>query len=180
MVMNMVNAVPYLLVPNGKEAIELYKKIFGAKLIDHMPLTPEVGAQFGMPADYDYANSTMHAVIEIGGAEIYLTDINMGATFEAPGNVEVVLNLDSKKQIDDFYKKNRDAGGKPVMPLEKTFWGAWYTRLIGPLGIGWQLNFMGEQPPAQAKPVKAKKQAKAKKKKKSKAKKIKKKSKKKK
>ena len=61
---------PYLMVENGKEAIELYKELFGAKLVEHTPFEKEAGAHFGFPDDYDYENSTMHAILDINGAVI--------------------------------------------------------------------------------------------------------------
>ena len=34
---------PYLLVKNGKESIELYKELFGAKELRRLPFTKEMG-----------------------------------------------------------------------------------------------------------------------------------------
>ncbi len=66
----MVKAIPYLLVKNGKKAIEIYKELFETKVIEHQPSSKEVGKEFGMPDDFDYENSTMHAKLDISGALI--------------------------------------------------------------------------------------------------------------
>ncbi|MHA2224587.1 MAG: VOC family protein [Candidatus Hodarchaeales archaeon] len=132
-----------MLVRNGKEAIKLYEDIFGAKLVEHQPFSKEVGAQFGLPDDFDYENSTMHAEIEIGGAIIYLSD-NMGAKLESSSNVEIVLDLDNKEQIESIYNKAKKIGSKINMELQKMFWGAYYAKIVDPLGIGWQLTFAEE------------------------------------
>ena len=100
----MVKAIPYLLVNNGKKAIEIYKDLFEAKLIEHQPFSMEVGKEFGMPDDFDYENSTMHAKLEISGAEVYLAD-NVMQRGTAPGIVEITSDLDNKEQIDKIYKK---------------------------------------------------------------------------
>jgi PhnB protein len=142
-VKNLVKANPYLLVKNGKVAIELYKELFGAKLIDQMPFTEEMGKQSGFPKDFDYANSTMHAVLDIGGAEFMLADNTIGAP--GSGNVEIVLHLDNKKQIETIYDKAKTKKFKIKMELQQTFWGAWYARFEDSEVIGWQLNFQ-EQP----------------------------------
>ena len=42
----MVKINPYLMVQNGLESIKLYKKLFGAKLLVHMPFKKETGAHF--------------------------------------------------------------------------------------------------------------------------------------
>jgi len=134
-----VLAIPYLIVKNGKESIKLYEELFGAKIIDHMPFTKEMGTQFGLPNDFDYDNSTLHAELEINSAKIMLTD-NMAGEIGG-GNVEVMLQLDSKDQIDTIYSIAKKKGFKIKMELEKTFWGAYFTRFEDSDGIGWQLNF---------------------------------------
>ena len=141
----MTKAIPYLLVKNGKEAISLYEGIFNAKLIEHMPFDKEVGSQMGIPDDFDYENSTMHAKLEINGALIYLADNAIGPKFDSSGNVEVTLDLETQKQIETFYNKALKAGSTVKMPLEKTFWGAYFARFEDPQGIGWQLNYSEEQ-----------------------------------
>jgi PhnB protein len=132
------------MVKNGKKAIELYKDLFGAKLVDHMPFSKEMGAEFGFPKDFDYENSTMHAVIDIGGAELMLNDNIMNAP--GSGNIEIVLHLDSKKALETIYNKALAKKFKIKMELQQTFWGAWYARFEDSEGIGWQLNFQEQSP----------------------------------
>ena len=71
----MVKVYPYLFVENCKKAIKLYEKVFGAKLITHMPINEETGKQMGFPDDFKYDLSTMHAVIDINGAQIMMADM---------------------------------------------------------------------------------------------------------
>ncbi len=66
--------VPHISVKNAKKTIEVYKKLFKAVLIDHMPMDPKNGTEMGLPKNFDYANSTMHAVMEINGAQFYIAD----------------------------------------------------------------------------------------------------------
>jgi len=138
-----VLAIPYLIVRNGKESIKLYEELFGAKVIEHMPFTKEMGTQFGLPDDFDYKNSTLHAELEINGGKIMVTDNMAGET--GGGNVEVLLQLESKDQIDTIYSKAKKKGFKIKMELEKTFWGAYFARFEDSDGIGWQLNFQEEE-----------------------------------
>jgi PhnB protein len=137
----MVKAIPYLLVENGKKAIKLYEDLFEAKVVSHQPFTKEIGKEFGMPDDFDYKNSTMHAELEIGGAEVYLSDNPMGRGSKTSSNVEIVLDLESKAQIEKIYNKAKELDCKIGMELQQTFWGAHYARFEDPIGIGWQLNF---------------------------------------
>jgi PhnB protein len=139
----MTKAIPYLLVKNGKKAIELYENLFRAKLIEHQPFNKEIGKEFGLPEDFDYENSTMHAKLDIDGALIYLADNMMG--LPSPGNIEITLDLENKEQIDSIYKKVKEKDFKIKMELEKTFWGAWFARFEDSEGIGWQLNYTENQ-----------------------------------
>jgi PhnB protein len=136
----MVKILPYLQVKNGKEAIEHYKTLFDAELIEHQPFSTEIGKEFGFPPDFDYTNSTMHAELKIDEANFYLSD-NTNPQQNLSGNVEVVLDLDSKEKIDMIYSKVQKFNLKIKMELQKTFWGAYYARFEDKFGIGWQMNF---------------------------------------
>lgn len=140
----MTKAIPYLLVKNGKKAIEIYKELFDAELTEHQPFSKEVGKEFGMPDDFDYENSTMHAKLDINGADVYLAD-NVMQRGTTPGIVEITLDLDSKEQLDKIYNKVKEKGYPIFMELERMFWGAWFARFQDPEGIGWQLNYTESQ-----------------------------------
>ena len=132
------------MVKNGKEAIELYKDLIEAKLVDHMPFTKKMGGEgFGFPDDFDYENSTMHAVLDIGGAVVMLSDNPMGK--QGSGNVQVLITFDTKEELDKINEKIQKKKFNIIMPYKKTFWGSWYMMFEDSYGIGWQLNFSEEQ-----------------------------------
>ena len=139
----LVKINPYLLVKNGKEAIELYKDLFGAKIVEHMPFQKEIGAQFGFPEDFDYENSTMHAVLDVGGDVIMLSDNPMNKV--GSGNVQVLMTLDSKEELDKIHEKIQKKKFTILMPLEKTFWGSWFLVFEDSNGIGWQIAYSKNQ-----------------------------------
>ena len=101
---------PYLMVKNGKKAIEIYKDVFGAKVVEQMPFSKEMGGEsFGFPDDFDYENSTMHAVLDIKGANIMMSDNPMGKS--GSGNVQVLITVDSKEEIEkinEIVQKKKD------------------------------------------------------------------------
>lgn len=134
----MVKILPYILVSNGQKAIELYRYIFDAKLVNHQPFTAEIVESMEIPIDFDLENSTMHAVLEIGGMQLYLADNNQGT--KDYGHVEITLECDTEAQIKKFYSQALEKGCETKMALQKYNWG-WYARIIDPFGVGWQLNF---------------------------------------
>lgn len=117
--------------------------MFGAKLVEHMPFAKEIGAQYGFPQDFDYENSTMHAVLDISGGVVMLSDNPMGKS--GSGNVQVLVTLDSKKELDKIHEKVQKMKFTILMPLEKTFWGSWFLVFEDSDGIGWQLAFSEEK-----------------------------------
>ena len=131
------------MVENGKEAIELYKDLFGANLLNHTPFTEEMGAYFGFPDDFDYENSTMHAELDIGGAIIMLSDNALGKS--GSGNVQVLVKFDSKEDIEKINEKVQKKKFTIIMPFEKTTWGSWFLVFEDSYGIGWQLSYPEEQ-----------------------------------
>jgi PhnB protein len=136
---------PSLSVKNGLEAIKLYEKMFDAKLVMREKFTPEIGKEFGIPEDYDYGNSTMHAELDFSDNMVYLADDFMGSEAEGPRRVEILLDLDSKEQIEKFYNNAQELGCEIQMELEKQFWGAYFASSKDPFGVGWQLNFQQEE-----------------------------------
>ncbi len=125
--------------------MSLYKDIFGAKILGSQPLTKEAESQFGLPADFDYANSTMHGEIEIFGNLIYMGDSMQPA--QGPNRVEILFQLESKAQIEEIYAKVKAKGFTIKMELQKMFWGAYYAYFLDPDGIGWQLNYQESPQP---------------------------------
>jgi uncharacterized glyoxalase superfamily protein PhnB len=135
----MVNIIPYLFVPQARQVITTYQEVFGAKIRNIERFTPELGAQFGFPPDYDYTNSVMHAEITIHGAKLYLADST--AADRGHGQVEIMLELDTKADLDMIYEKVLAKHYRIKSPLQQMFWGAYYTRFVDEFHISWQLSF---------------------------------------
>jgi uncharacterized glyoxalase superfamily protein PhnB len=133
-----MKVTPYITVVNAKKTIKVYEKLFRAKQIDHMPFDKNIGTQMSLPEDFDYENSTMHAVLDFRGNEVYISD-SMTATSSGP--VEIVLDFESREEIEAVWAIVLEMNLKIVMALEPQFWGALYGRFIDNDNIGWQLNY---------------------------------------
>lgn len=111
---------PYLTCTPATEAIEFYKKAFGAVADEPMAL-PD--------------GQVMHAQITIDGAVLYLAD-NMSGADAPSGTQGITLHL----QVDDcdaVFERAIDAGCIVLMPLEDQFWGDRYGQLQDPYGHTW-------------------------------------------
>lgn len=116
---------PYVIVKGVADAIEFYKKAFGATENARMP-GPD-------------GKSVMHAEIQIGDSAVYLMDENpeWGAKSAITlGGSPISLHI-YVTNVDEFFKKAIAAGATEIAPVSDTFWGDRYGKLKDPFGVEW-------------------------------------------
>jgi PhnB protein len=116
----------HLVVRGANEAIEFYKKAFGAE------------AKGAMPGP---GGKVMHAEVRIGDSTVMLADEfpEMGA--KAPttiGGSPVTLHI-YVPDCDALWNRAVAAGAKVTMPLADMFWGDRYGTLTDPFGHHWSI-----------------------------------------
>ena len=117
----------YVTIRNCKQAIDYYKKAFGAIEKERL-LTPD-----GLIA---------HASLEIEGSLLMMSDENamMGSKSpESLGGSPVSLCL-YVKDVDKVFKSALDAGGKVIMPVDEQFYGDRSGTLTDPFGFTWMIG----------------------------------------
>lgn len=119
--------VPHLTVRGAAQAIEFYKKAFGAVELHRMPM-PD-------------GKTLMHACVKIGDSLLFLVDEfpNMGA--KAPttlGGASVAIHL-NVEDADAVFQKAVAAGAKAQMPPTDMFWGDRYAKVSDPFGHEWSI-----------------------------------------
>ena len=117
---------PSLVVGNSKEAIEFYKKAFGANEIYQFP-APD--------------GKTMHAMIQIGDSIVMMGDEFPAMGTRSPetiGGTAVTLHL-YVQDADKIYNQAIEAGAKVVMPIMDAFWGDRYGMVLDPFGHSWAI-----------------------------------------
>ncbi len=140
----MVRITPYLGVPRAIDAIEEYKKVLNANLAGREKVSEEVAKQWGLPENFDFDNSTMHAVLKIGDAVLYLADnLNKPDEKEPNNNVDILIHFDDEKSIKETYSNAEKAGWQIAMPLKKEFFADLFGMVKDPYGISWQL-YLGD------------------------------------
>lgn len=119
--------LPHLIVSPCAEAIDFYKKAFGAEETFRMP-GPD-------------GRSIMHAEIRIGDSAIMLADEMPGMTSKTPkglGGSPVTIHIYTK-DCDAVMKQAEEAGATVTMPAMDAFWGDRYGRLKDPFGHEWSV-----------------------------------------
>jgi uncharacterized glyoxalase superfamily protein PhnB len=118
---------PDMVIKGASEAIEFYKKAFGAK---------ERSCMMGPDG-----RSVLHAEIQIGDSVVMLADENPQYPRRSPTLLKgtaVTLHL-YVEDADGTFKRALGAGAKQVMAVEKTFWGDRYGVITDPFGHMWSI-----------------------------------------
>ena len=139
----MASINPYLIFNgNCEEAFLFYQSVFGGafpyvgKLKD---LAPAEGTPVLSEAE---GNKIMHVTVPIGDGSILMgSDSNSASGEIAFGeNISLSINAQSKVEADKLFN-GLSAGGKVTMPMNDTFWGAYFGMFADKFGINWMVNF---------------------------------------
>ncbi|HZZ95071.1 MAG TPA: VOC family protein [Usitatibacter sp.] len=117
---------PHLVCDGAAEAIEFYKKAFGAIEVTRMP-APD--------------GKIMHAQIRIGDSALMLAEEMPGCASLGPRTLKgtpVTLHL-YVNDCDAFVARAEKAGAKVVMPVADQFWGDRYGLVQDPWGHQWSV-----------------------------------------
>jgi uncharacterized glyoxalase superfamily protein PhnB len=118
---------PHLTVRNGSEAIEFYKRAFGAKELRR--------------ASGPDGKSIMHAELQVGDSRFFINDEapQMGAMSPlALKGTAATIHL-YVEDVDKLYQQAVKAGAQVVMPLADQFWGDRYALVTDPSGHRWSM-----------------------------------------
>ena len=117
---------PHLNVRDAAQALDFYKRAFGAKETVRMP---------------GPGGKILHAEIKIGDSHLFLADempewgsrspLTIGGTATA-----ICLYVDD---ADAVFNRAVSAGAKVLMPLADQFWGDRYGKLADPYGHEWAI-----------------------------------------
>jgi len=132
---------PYLnFAGNTEEAFNFYKSVFGGEftMIQRFKDTPEKDKI--SPADQQ---KIMHVGLPIGKGNVLMaTDAleSMGHPVKMGNNINLSLETQNKEESDKIFNA-LSVGGKIEMPLQNTFWGAYFGSVIDKFGIHWLVNY---------------------------------------
>src|SRR2546423_2340482 len=126
---------PYLTVKGAAEAVEFYKKAFGATENVRMP------AQDG--------KRLLHADITVNGGRVLMSDWfeehQMDGAVRAPSPkalapVAVALHYTKAADVDAAYRRAVKGGCRSIQAPQDMFWNARFAMLSDPYGHRWMMN----------------------------------------
>jgi PhnB protein len=125
----------YLIFPGTcEEAVKFYTKIFDGQVQYTMRYK-----EAPMDCPPDWKEKVIHTNFMIRGVQLMASDGFPGNMPVTGNNVQLCLNFEKDEKIDDLFKKIAE-GGKITMPLNKTFWGAYFGQLVDKFGVSWMFN----------------------------------------
>lgn len=122
--------IPHLVCSPCRDAIEFYKKAFGAQSLGCL-MAPD-------------GERVMHAEISIDGQIVFLADDfpeYCGGAAQNPlalGGTPVSIHR-YVDDVDSVFQRAIDAGATAKMPVADMFWGDRYGMLVDPFGHSWSV-----------------------------------------
>lgn len=122
--------IPHLVCSPCSEALEFYKKAFGAEEIHRMP-APD--------------GRIMHAALKLGNSYFFLVDDfpeycgGKPMTPTALGGTSVTIHR-YVENCDAAIQRAQDAGATVLMPASDMFWGDRYGVITDPFGHKWSFG----------------------------------------
>ncbi len=140
----MASINPYLIFNgNCEEAFLFYQSVFGGEFpymgrFSDMPPSEDPNCP---PPTGDEANRIMHVSLPIGNTVLMGSDSTSQSGDVAIGaNVTISINTESRAEADKLFN-GLSAGGNVIMPMQNTFWGAYFGMFVDKFSIHWMINF---------------------------------------
>ena len=124
-------------------AFNFYKSVFGGEFT-YMGRFNEMPPAENCELISDEAgNLIMHVSLPISAETVlYGSDTSdaFGQSITVGDNISISINASSREEADRLFN-GLSADGVVKMPLENTFWGAYFGMFIDKFGIHWMMNF---------------------------------------
>jgi PhnB protein len=140
------SVTPHLIVRDSREAVEFYKRAFGAVELYSSPLPMGSGMHFHLRINNTFVMVTdeMPADMVDDQAE---ENIDSQVVLRSPqtlGGATMLLEL-LVEDVDESYKRAVDAGAVPTLPVSDQFWGDRYGWITDPFGHIWAIATIKEE-----------------------------------
>ncbi|WP_294225680.1 VOC family protein [uncultured Chryseobacterium sp.] len=127
---------------NCREAFDFYKSVFGGEY-PYIGTFGEMPPADGQEVKEEDRDKIMHVTLPIS-QETILMGSDAGCD-HAPNlimgnNFSISVNAESREEAVRLFN-GLSADGKITMPMEETFWGAYFGMFADKFGINWMVNY---------------------------------------
>ena len=130
---------------NAEEAFKFYQSVFGGEFT-MMQRFGDVPPEAAKGLSDTEKNKIMHIALPIGKEGMLMggdTPEKMGkVTFGT--NFSISVDTKSEQETKKIFD-GLSADGKVIMPLEKTFWNAYFGMCVDKFGVSWMVNYSYDQ-----------------------------------
>lgn len=126
---------------NTEEVFNFYKSVFGGEFSYFSRFKDMPPAEDCPPLSDEEGNRVMHVSLPISKETVlmasdttsYRGDVTIGTNFS------ISINADSTEEADRLFS-DLSKDGEVIMPMQKTFWGAYFGMFKDKFGIQWMIN----------------------------------------
>lgn len=126
-----------------EEAFRFYQSVLGGEF-DNLSRFGDIPPMEDMPPiPVEAKDRIMHVALPMDGGTILMgsdTMPGLGEPLVKGNNFSVSLNVNSREEADELFN-GLSKNGKVTMPLENTFWDAYFGMWTDQFGIQWMVNF---------------------------------------
>lgn len=124
---------------NCEAAMEFYRSVFGGEFTTFSRFSD---MDSGMPVPDNEKNNILHASLPIGDKYVLMASdcpSSFGGVIQ--GNaLSISIGAGSEDETTHIFNGLSD-GGTVKMPLQKTFWGAFFGMFVDKFGVNWMVNY---------------------------------------
>jgi PhnB protein len=125
---------------NCEEAMNFYKEVFGGEIVGRQRFSENPG----MPVPDENKDQILHCRLEFDGNVLMASDNMPGGKTISGSNVSLTLGSRDRARTEKVFNQLA-AGGKIGMPLQDTFWNAYFGMVTDKYGFNWMVNCENEQ-----------------------------------
>ncbi|MFU8842402.1 MAG: VOC family protein [Bacteroidales bacterium] len=131
---------------NCEEAFNFYKSIFGGEF-SYFGRFGDIPPGEEMTVPDHEKNLVMHVSLPISKETALMGSDSTADSgpVRFGNNFSVSIDAASKEEADRFFI-GLSKGGTVIMPMQNTFWGAYFGMFTDQFGINWMVNFDMRQP----------------------------------
>ncbi|MFT3826606.1 MAG: VOC family protein [Chitinophagaceae bacterium] len=131
---------PYLHFPgNAADAMNFYRSVLGGDFTIYQQFKNVPGSE-KMSAE-DQEKFIHISLLTPGGHSIMATDTPASMEQVVPGNnFHICIHATDESEADTLFD-SLSAGGRIEMPMNKTFWGAYFGMCVDRFGTRWMINY---------------------------------------